>query len=41
MGYCKIHVKAANWWIFFYLNPGEPRTLLQLKLVGILMITFF
>jgi hypothetical protein len=25
----------------FYLNPGQPRTLLQLKLVGILMINFF
>jgi hypothetical protein len=26
---------------FLYLNPGQPRTLLQLKLVGILMINLF
>jgi hypothetical protein len=25
----------------FYLNPGQPRTLLQLKLVGILTINLF
>jgi hypothetical protein len=27
--------------LFFYLNPGQPRTLLQLKLVGILMVNLF
>jgi hypothetical protein len=26
---------------FFNLNPGQPRTLLQLKLVGILTINLF
>jgi hypothetical protein len=27
--------------LFLNLNPGQPRTLLQLKLVGILMINLF
>jgi hypothetical protein len=26
--------------LLFYLHPGQPRILLQLKLVGILTITF-
>jgi hypothetical protein len=27
--------------LFLYLNPGQPRTLLQLNLVGILTINLF
>jgi hypothetical protein len=27
--------------VFYYLNPGQPRTLLQLQLVGILTINLF
>jgi hypothetical protein len=32
---------AVSFSFFFYLNPGQPRTLLHLKLVGILTINLF
>jgi hypothetical protein len=34
-------VSLQAFFLLFYLNPGQPRTLLQLKLFGILTIIFF
>jgi hypothetical protein len=42
--HCHIYYPPEELGFFFfflYWNPGKPRTLLQLKLVGILMINLF
>jgi hypothetical protein len=39
--YSRHRENLKSYKVSFYLNPGQPRTLLQLKLVGILMINLF